>query len=95
MLDWFNNPIPEKKPDPETQGSSPNPCVNLYGPGPDDKKCGNCTHVFGICNSNTHYKCDLRKNTRGAKTDQKLRWPACGKFEQRENKAIPLYDGRS
>lgn len=32
----------------------------------------------------------------GKATDHKLRWPACGKFEERsKNIDIPLYDGRN
>ncbi len=90
LLDWFGNEIPEPiKPD----STSPNPCVNLYGPGPDEAQCKDCTQIAGICKAKTYYKCRLRENTHGKATDHKLRWSACAKFVKREGN-IPLYDGR-
>jgi hypothetical protein len=89
MKDWFNQPIPEPvKPDKHS-----NPCVALYGKGPEGTTCGQCVQIAGISMAKTFYKCRLRTNTHGAKSDHKLRYPTCGRFEQREN-PIPLYDGR-
>ena len=71
-----------------------NPCVLLFGPGPDGKQCRDCAQLAGIAYSKTVFKCRMRPNlTHGAKTDQRKTYPACAKFEQRTDE-IPLYDGR-
>ncbi len=89
LIDWFGNPIPvAPQPDPKA-----NPCLAVYGPGPEGKTCSECALLVGIAKARTYYKCRLRRNTNGPATDHKRRWPACGKFEQREG-SIPLYDGR-
>ncbi len=91
LRDWNNNPIPVSQPT-KPEG---NPCIALYGPGPDGATCKDCTQFVGICKARTYYKCQLRTNTSGPATDHKRSWPACAKFEKREDgKAIPLYDGR-
>lgn len=93
LIDWLGQPIavPQSaKPDKDT-----NPCIALYGPGPDGQTCKNCSLIAGLGLSKTYYKCRIRKNTHSAKTDHKLKWQACAKFEQREaGQDIPLYDGR-
>ena len=89
MIDWFNQPIPE----PTKPAKGENPCIALYGKGPEDKKCGECALLVGIAHSRTFYKCRLRKNTNGPASDHKRKYPACGRFEQR-TEPIPLYDGR-
>lgn len=61
-----------------------NPCLIAFGPGPDGKRCGSCSHLFaqgGV--AGTYYKCDLRKNTGGPATDHRYRWPACARYEER------------
>lgn len=91
LFDWNGQPIKVPvKPD-----KNINPCIAIYGPGPAGQTCENCALLAGFAMSRTVYKCFLRRNTHSAKTDHKLRWPACAKFEQRaEDKDIPLYDGR-
>jgi hypothetical protein len=82
-------PLIEVKPPPKYE----NPMMATYGKGPDGKQCKDCAQLAGICYAKTVYKCRLRLNTHTAKTDHKLHWYACGKFEER-TKDIPLYDGR-
>lgn len=83
LIDWFGNPIaiPETpKPD-----KNANPCIPVYGPGPDGQQCKGCVHLrFPQHHSARHWKCDLRKMTHGAATDHKVSWPACGRYEKRE-----------
>lgn len=59
-----------------------NPCLALYGYGPDGKECRECSHMRYVQYSKKYWKCDLRENTHGAATDHRRRWPACGRFEQ-------------
>lgn len=59
-----------------------NPCIDVYGPGPEGKTCGSCTLLYGKRFAKTYYKCKLRKNTGGPATDHRVRWPACAKWEQ-------------
>lgn len=91
LVDWFGNPI-------EMEQQAPlhiNPCVALYGPEPQGRTCEQCRHLIGICHARTYYKCLLRGVTNGPKTDHRMRWQACAKFEDRGITPIPLYDGRS
>ncbi len=62
--------------------NSINPCVNIYGPGPKEKMCKSCSHLTTKAYSRNYYKCDLRQNTNGPRTDQRLFWPSCAKFEE-------------
>jgi hypothetical protein len=77
---------PEQKVWFDVQTKSPemlNPCVRLYGLGPEGERCKNCTHLFARHMGNTYWKCDLRKCTRGPGSDHRVNWPACGKFERK------------
>jgi hypothetical protein len=61
-----------------------NPCVIAFGPGPDGKRCGTCSHIWARGDvAGTYLKCDLRLSTSGAATDHRARWPACAKYEER------------
>ncbi len=91
LTDWFGNPI--KMPDQSKPSTKKNPMISVYGPGPEHQICKNCAFLAGIGAASTYYKCRLRTNTHGAKTDHRVRWPACSKFEQRTT-AIPVYDNR-
>lgn len=85
LFDWFDNPIPAKEPAPKPDRNT-NPCLTVYGPGPDNQKCEGCIHLrFPQHHSAKRYwKCDLRKLSHGSATDHKVSWPACGKYERRE-----------
>ena len=60
-----------------------NPCVAVYGPGPPDKHCTDCTHLRRKQRDKIYIKCDLRKFTNGPGTDHKVMWPTCAKFNAR------------
>jgi hypothetical protein len=78
----------------ETIAKPDNPCILLYGAGPEGKQCKDCASLVCFTASRNFYKCRQRpKLTHGAATDQKVRWPACKRFEPRTGD-IPLYDGR-
>jgi hypothetical protein len=58
-----------------------NPLIRSFGEGPKGQRCKNCKHLYGKQYSKIYYKCELRGDTNGTKTDHKINWPACGKFE--------------
>jgi hypothetical protein len=60
--------------------AEPNPCVQLWGPGPDKATCKTCGHLAVRSYGRRYYKCDLRKMTACAATDHRVRWRACGKY---------------
>lgn len=69
---------------PEAPVRKTNPCLLVYGPGPEGAICWDCEHLFRRGYHTRHYlKCDLRKETRGAGSDHRARWPACGRFLER------------
>ena len=78
LLDWNNNPIgPTEK--------SVNPCVDLFGPGPDGVQCKECIHLHYYHQSARWYKCDQKpKHMRGISGDHKVRWPVCKRYEKRK-----------
>ncbi len=59
-----------------------NPCRRMFGPGPAGTICKTCSHLRSLVYANSYFKCDLRMNTHGAKTDHRKTWPACGKYEE-------------
>jgi hypothetical protein len=61
--------------------TEPNPCVRVWGPGPEDAKCKTCSHLHVRRYANTYYKCDLRKMSPSTATDHRVSWRACGKYE--------------
>ena len=62
-----------------------NPCILLYGAGPWNKECWECSHLYRDRHHDKDYsKCDLRKHTRGAGSDHRRSWPACARFEQKK-----------
>lgn len=58
-----------------------NPCIALYGNGPEGVKCGTCVHLYVKRYANKYYKCGLRTSG-GLATDHRVNWPACGKYEE-------------
>lgn len=67
-----------------------NPCVAVFGAGPEGARCATCTHLFAFEYSRVYYKCGLRPNTNGPGTDHRLRWPACAKYQQRQKPIEPV-----
>jgi len=59
-----------------------NPCLAAFGLGVEGRRCGGCFHLYRVGGvAGRFYKCDLRRVTSGAATDHRVRWPACGRFE--------------
>lgn len=69
-----------------------NPCIALYGPGPEGKQCKDCVHLHSFKQSATWHKCELRqwKSKRGKYPggDHRVRWRACAKFEERSRSTM-------
>jgi hypothetical protein len=67
---------------------NPNPCVRLYGYGPEGAKCKDCLLLQHFQQAANWYKCLLRHGKHGGlggpTTDHKVRWDACSKFEKEE-----------
>jgi hypothetical protein len=71
----------------KTKDKDVNPCVQIYGSGPDGVTCKTCSHLFRHKPGNKVFlKCDIRDFTRGKGTDHKAGWPACGKYEKLNEK---------
>ena len=61
----------------------PNPCISVYGPGPDGARCKTCAHLDSHPGAGRIYwKCLLRAYSHGPGTDHRVNWPACGKWEE-------------
>ncbi len=72
LNDYWSLP-PDQQEQVRNAPPSPNPCVNLYGPGPADKQCKDCSHLIKIGGHARDYiKCDLRKITNGAGSDHRV-----------------------
>jgi len=74
--------IPEQPREP----TNPNPCIALHGPGPANTACKNCVHLRyrPLRSGKRYWKCDLRRLTESASSDHRKSWPACGRYEKRE-----------
>lgn len=63
-----------------------NPCVAVFGLGPDGVTCKGCSHLQRRGGgSRTFLKCDLRPRTRGLGTDHRAGWPACRHYAAKES----------
>lgn len=65
----------------------PNPCVLLYGPGPEGARCKSCMRLLRYGRQGKRwYKCPLRRSSvnhvrlGAASTDQRVNWKACSQF---------------
>lgn len=93
QLQMFDIPpieLPEpEKPTKVAKRDMPNPCIALHGPGPEGRQCKDCCHLVHFRQAASWYKCELRtgKQSRWGSvgTDHKVRWSACGKFEEAKN----------
>lgn len=66
------------------QSASPeakNPCVRLFGRGPENTTCKTCAHLYRNRKQKAYLKCDLRVHTNGPGSDHKAGWPACAKYQ--------------
>ena len=61
----------------------PNPCIRVYGFGPEGKRCASCAHLANVSFAKTYHKCRLRGVTANPKTDHRVRWPACGQYKEK------------
>ena len=62
-----------------------NPLLEVYGAGPDGALCKSCMHLVRVrYHDRTYYKCELRGYSHGRGTDQRVGWPACGRYVRRE-----------
>jgi len=58
--------------------------TRLWGKGPEGVRCGDCVQfVTQNYHDGRFFKCRLYGITRGAGTDWRKKWPACGKFTER------------
>jgi hypothetical protein len=64
--------------------NDPNPCVRLYGYGPEGERCKTCAKLWSHRTARTYYKCELREFTRGPGSDHRVGWAACAKYERRK-----------
>lgn len=55
-----------------------NPCVKVYGPGPEGARCKTCALLV---RNGRYAKCRLRRISHGAATDHRVYHPACGKYQ--------------
>jgi hypothetical protein len=58
-----------------------NPCIAVWGTGPEGTKCGACKHHYFRRLASAYPKCAKRGDTGSASTDHSSRYPACGQFE--------------
>jgi hypothetical protein len=83
MEDWFSNAASKAGYVPLVNGKGKiNPCLALYGKGPEGKRCKECKLLFRHLR---FFKCELRGFTHGPATDHRANWPACGKFEPEQS----------
>lgn len=54
----------------------------MYGT-TEGERCRTCAHLYRKHWDKSYYKCDLNRDTNGAATDWRTRWPACGRWERR------------
>lgn len=68
---------------PTTWGTEPNPCVRVFGAGPDGATCKGCALLYIKHNNSNrrYYGCRLRTRTAGPATDHLVGWRACAKYE--------------
>jgi hypothetical protein len=63
-------------------GSMKNNPMLSYGPGPEGKRCKDCSHLTAYSYARTYHKCDLRRVSSSAVTDHRVNWPSCARFEE-------------
>ena len=79
LIDWQGKVIGE------LPGKGENPML-VHGRGPEGARCGTCVFLLkGQYHNVTYQKCSLYKLTHGAASDFRAKWPACSKYEKKED----------
>lgn len=62
------------------------------GTGPTGETCGSCRFIVGMGRGGKFHKCELTRAcwTHGPRTDIRVRWPACSKWEHPMDPRPPL-----
>ena len=59
-----------------------NPCVKVFGKGPESTTCKTCIQLACLGhNGKNYYKCHRRGVSASQTTDHRVNWPSCGKYE--------------
>jgi len=68
----------------ERKRAGVNPCIALFGTGPEGVTCENCMHLERYHQAAYWQKCALRQahKNRHVHGDHRVRWPACARYEQ-------------
>ncbi len=90
-LDGFDRPVGPPPPRHRTPNlTDPNPCVRVYGPGPEGATCATCVSLIRGGARDKHLKCTLRftSDTDGLtfvsqRLGHRAAWPACGRYVAR------------
>jgi hypothetical protein len=75
----FEMPEPTEPPRNKDGSWTRNRMLDLYGPGPDDRKCKDCEHFEVHQQGKRWFKCALRPPGY-TRTDHRANWPTCGRF---------------
>ena len=67
-----------------TYYDDPNPCVKVFGYGPEGAICKTCVYLYYHQFTKRYYKCKLRPSTHGPATDHRVGYRACRKYERKE-----------
>ena len=81
--------LQEMERDPETvRATCSNPMVRGYGFHDDEPvqtRCKTCRHCLRKRHRSFRgYRCRFRRDSNGPATDHRLKWPACAKYEPKE-----------
>ena len=84
---WFDLPTPEpSRPRAARKAKDPNPVIEGYGAGPLGAHCGTCAQFLRHRHGRKRYgKCRLRGLSHGTGTDHYATWPACGRYQPKED----------
>lgn len=60
-----------------------NPCISLFGPGPEGVTCETCIHLQRFHQAAYWQKCALRQASKNVHVhgDHRIRWPSCAKYQ--------------
>ncbi|RYC70694.1 hypothetical protein [Spirosoma sordidisoli] len=86
MIDLFGQEIPDATPKPNRSAwhsgtKHGNPCIKVFGPGPEGAKCKTCALLRYVEYSKRYYKCAKRGVSSSVTTDHLINWPACGQYQ--------------